>query len=123
MSYAIMIFGGLIAVLGLVLVAIPARVLAYAEKFADRKSLYFVAIAFRLLLGVLLVAYAANSRFPLILAILGWLTIAGALFVVVIGRARLGRLIRWGIGHARPWALPAGILAVFLGGFLIYAVI
>jgi hypothetical protein len=80
------------------------------------------AVAVRLLLGSALIIAAPASRFPLIFQILGWVAIAAAVVLALMGRDRLRRFVSW---FERISPLMMRVWLVFglaFGGFLIYGV-
>lgn len=123
MNYIVLLFGTLIALGGAVLLVRPDTISRLIAKHADSMGLHLSAIIARVILGVVLIIAAPESRFPVTLQVLGWLSIAAALVLGVIGRARLQSLIQWALGLTPRFKRPAGILAVFFGGFLVYAVL
>jgi len=118
----IQLIGFAIVLIGIAVLIWPGTVFDYAREHAWQPWLRFLAIAIRLAIGILLVLYAGQSRYPLVLAIIGWLSIAAALVLALIGRERVARFIEWAIAFARPWARVAGVGALALGAFLVYAV-
>lgn len=123
MNYFILLFGALIALSGAVLLIRPDTIFGVLRRYADSIGLRLFAIIVRITLGVVLVIGASASRFPVVLQILGWLSISAALVLVVIGRVRFQNLIKWSLGLAPAFTGLAGLLAVLFGGFLIYAVL
>ncbi len=122
MNYIILLFGTLIAFGGVALLIKPDIIFSIFTKHVNSIGLHLFAIIIRFVLGVVLVIGASESRFPLILQILGWLSVSVALVLGVIGRARFQSLIKWAINLAPAFRSLAGIFAVLFGGFLVYAV-
>ena len=83
--------------------------------------MYAAAIGVRAVLGLVLIQQAMNSKFPLVIEILGWISLAAAVILAVLGRRRFTRLMLWIIGKARPFAPVGGAFAVLFGAFLVYA--
>ncbi len=81
-----------------------------------------LAVCIRLVVGVALIAAAPMSRQPTVLAIVGWLAIAGAVFVLAAGKERVSRMIgwvlRWPPVVMRAWSL----IGVAFGIFLVWSV-
>lgn len=80
----------------------------------------YIAVLARVLLGVSLILAARDSKFPMTLEILGWLTLVAAVVLLFVGRDRLSALIAW-FEHCsnsliRLWM----VFGVVFGGFLIY---
>lgn len=123
MNYIILVFGTLIAFGGVALLIKPYIIFSVFTKHANSIGLHLFAIIVRVVLGVVLVIGASESRFPVILQVLGWLSISAALVLGVIGRTRFRNLIRWATKLALPFRSLTGIFSILFGGFLVYAVL
>jgi hypothetical protein len=121
MTYLIIFFGVLFFVFGIISMIKPAVILGFIEPNTDKAWIYFSAIIVRLLLGLLLIQVADVSRFPLVTAILGWLLLAAALFILLLGRPRFKRLIDRMMELFKPYFRLAGVFAAAFGAFLVYA--
>jgi hypothetical protein len=121
MSNLIILFGALTLLAGLAILASPDIVFGPLRRYADRVSIQVTAVAVRLVLGVLLIDQANLSRFPAVIAILGWLSLAAALAIAVMGRSNFKRLMAWAFRLSRKFGRAAGIFAVSFGAFLVYA--
>jgi hypothetical protein len=66
---------------------------------------------------------AAASRYPTAILILGWVSIAAATVLGVMGRPNFRRLMAWALGLAPSFGRIGGLAAILFGGFLIHAVI
>ena len=76
----------------------------------------------RLLTGFLLLAVAAESRHPEVMAGLGWLTVLAGLLLFVIPPDTMARIVAW-YAKLSAWQLRAMVpLALAYGGFIVYAV-
>lgn len=84
---------------------------------------HVLAVVSRLILGVALVAYAAESKHPLVLEALGWISLTAAIVLGVMGRSRFKVLVTWVLGFTSPLARMGGLLGILFGGFLIYVVV
>lgn len=123
MKFAIVLFGLLIAGIGLAMTTTPQVVIDGLKKQVDRPALRIIAVGARLLLGGVLIVYAPHSNYPLTLHILGWLSLIAALGLLIIGASRFRRLIEWGIGVAQSYARLVGVIVVAFGAFLVHAVL
>ena len=123
MTLIIIIFGLLTSVAGILILINPETVFAPLRNNVEKPWLHVTAIAVRLILGVLLILYADVSRFPLIILIIGYLSIAAAGVFSIIGRQRFIRLMRWAFSFLQPWGRVGGLFAALFGGFLVYAFI
>ncbi|NNC76526.1 MAG: hypothetical protein HKN77_01105 [Woeseiaceae bacterium] len=122
MKYLILLFGGLITFAGLAITVSPQPVLSLLDRYKQHVALYVLAVGVRLLLGAILIVYAPQSAFPLVLRIIGIVSIAAALGILLIGPGRLQRLIDYLLAKAGTIIRPAGVIGILLGAFLIYAV-
>ena len=121
MLMVIYLFALLIFIAGLILLAIPALILDFMDKYADNLGLYIGAIVGRLGIGVVLLYMADLSRFPITMTIIGWVAIAAAVFFVGIGKSRFVKMIKWIMKPLRHWARALSILVILFSGFLLYA--
>jgi hypothetical protein len=119
----IILFGLLTCVAGVIIIYNPEIIFGVIRDNLDKVGLQVVAIILRLVLGILLIEYAPVSRFPLIIEILGWLSIAAALTFMLIGRANFLRLMNWALTLLKPYGRIGGIFAAGFGAFLFYAFI
>jgi hypothetical protein len=117
----IIVLGVFICLAGLYLLIRPAQFIDQIAALGDRIWVYAAAIGVRAVLGLILVQQAMNSKFPLIIEILGWISLAAAVILAALGHGRFTRLMFWIIGKARPIAPVGGLFAVLFGVFLVYA--
>ena len=121
MIWFVIAFGALIAVTGITLLSQPGPVIKILRRNSENIALQYVAIGLRLLLGILLIMFSEGSKFPLVIAVFGWLSLVAAIGLAVIGRDKFIRLMRWALSLADAWGRVAGAAAALLGIFLIYA--
>ena len=123
MTAIIMLFGLMTCLAGVIIIYKPEIIFGVIRDNLDKPGLQVVAVTLRLVLGILLIEYASVSRFPLIIEILGWLSIAAALTFMLIGRTNFLRLMNWAISLLKPYGRVGGIFAAAFGAFLFYAFI
>ncbi len=123
MSYVILLFGILILLSAAVILVKPDIIFGLIRSNSESLGLHVLAVVVRLILGIALITYAAESKYPVALQVIGWLSVTAATVLGVIGRSRFKGLIRWALSIAPSFARFAGFLAILLGGFLIYAVV
>ena len=123
MTNIILLFAFLTFIAGIIILFDPEIVFGVIRDNLDKVGLQVIAVALRLVLGILLVEYASVSRFPLIIEVLGWLSIAVAVTFMLIGRANFLRLMNWALSLLKPYGRIGGIFAAGFGAFLIYAFI
>lgn len=121
MQWIIIVFGALTALTGLVILVRPALVFGPLERNADRIGLHVLAVIIRLIIGVLLIQQAGNSGFPMVIEILGWLSLAAATAMALMGRSNFKRLMSWAFSLLKPYGRLGGIFATAFGAFLVYA--
>jgi len=119
----ILLFALLIFIAGIIILFDPEIILGVIRDNLDKPGLQVVAVALRLVLGILLIEYAPVSRFPLTIEVLGWLSIAAALTFMLVGRANFLRLMNWALSLLNPYGRIGGIFAAGFGAFLFYAFI
>lgn len=123
MPALIIAFGALTAVAGIVIVISPGTVFGLLAKYSAELGLHVLAVIVRLVLGALLVYLAGASKYPTVIAVIGWLSIIAAAVIAALGRNNFKRLMSWALTVVRPLARLGGILAVCFGSFLVYAFI
>lgn len=121
MSLVVIIFGVLTLIAGAVIVVNPEVIFGYLKVQVDKPELQVLAVMVRLVLGALLIYLSDVSRFPLVILVLGWLSIIAAVSFAVIGRDNFKRLMSWALSFQKPYGRVGGFIAVCFGGFLVYA--
>lgn len=121
MSQLIILFGALTLLAGTVIVLNPEVIFGYLRRNLEKLVIHILAVAVRLILGILLILQSDLSRYPLLIELLGWLSIIAALSLAVMGRRNFLRLMSWALNVLKPYGRVGGIFAVVFGGFLIYA--
>ena len=117
---AVIGIGAIISLVCLTGVMLPAQLLRAVRAAWQYRAALFVAVMVRFLVGVLLVMAAPHSRFPLAFEILGWLAIAAALLIPVIGRERIGRLLDWWSRRSHSGIRLWSLAGLAFGCFLVY---
>ncbi len=121
MAVLIIIFGALTLLAGIVIVINPEIIFGFLRKKLDKLELHVLAVVVRLVLGVLLIYQSNVSKFPLIIEIIGWLSIVAAIFLGVMGRRNFKRLLSWALSLVKTFGRVGGVLAAAFGSFLVYA--
>jgi len=123
MQTTIILLGVFVLGMGVLLLVQPRQILDWLVDRTETAWLFTGAILVRLVLGAALISHAPLSRFPLALEVLGWMAVAAALVLLLMGRGRFSRFVRWAFGLAGSLVRIAGVVAVLFGAFLIYAVV
>ncbi|MGF1758780.1 hypothetical protein L4D76_12715 [Photobacterium sagamiensis] len=121
MTVLIVLFGALILFAGIVIVINPEVIFGFLRNHLDKLILHILAVVVRLVLGVLLIHQSSVSKFPFVIEIIGWLSIAAAIIFAVIGRCHFKRLMSWALSLVKPIGRIGGVIAGAFGAFLIYA--
>ena len=121
MVILIIIFGALTLLAGLIIIINPDIIFGLLSKNSEKLQMQILAILVRLVLGVLLIYQSGVSKYPLVIEIIGWLSIVAAFFFTVIGRNNFKRLISWALSLEKPFGRVGGFVAVCFGTFLVYA--
>lgn len=121
MNVFIKFLGVLLIISGLSLLFKPELLFDWLANNSDKTSIYVAAISARLIIGVLFVTFAAKSKFPTIIKVLGYLLIAVASLLFFMGHENFNEFIGSFIEFAKPYGLLIGLVVVFFGGFLVYA--
>jgi hypothetical protein len=122
MSAIVGVLGVVIAGLGILGIVRPGDLVRFVSVAWRSPSGLYLAIAVRLILGIVLIAAASSSRFPDALRILGALSIITAVLVPILGSERVRAFVEWWAGRPSGFIRAWATLAVAFGAFLVYAV-
>ena len=118
MNIAIAAFGLFVFAMGMLGLLQPAGLMSVVERPWRTPLGLYMAVMFRLALGILLLAGAAYTRFPRTVGGLGVLSLLAAVAIPFIGYARLRRFVEWWLdrspGFIRAWSAVACVFGVFL---------
>jgi hypothetical protein len=119
----VMAFGALVCALSMWGIYAPRDLIGLVKRVMERTSGIYIAIIVRLVLGAALIVTAADSRFPRVFSVFGWVAIIAAVGLAIIGRERISRFAGWfdrfSPGFVRLWLL----LGLAFGGILIYGLL
>jgi hypothetical protein len=121
MTILIIILGALTLLAGILIVINAETIFGFLRNNLDKVELHILAVVVRIVLGVLLIYQSSISKFPLVIEIIGWLSIVAAIFLAVMGRRNFKRLMSWALSLAKSIGRVGGVIAVAFGAFLIYA--
>lgn len=121
MTQLIILFGALTVLAGMVIVINPEVIFGYLRCNLEKPVIHVLAVAVRLILGVILILQSNLSKYPLVIELLGWLSIIAAFSLAVMGRRNFLRLMSWALNVLQPYGRAGGVIASAFGGFLIYA--
>lgn len=116
----VVLCGALIVAIGAWGFARPTALLDLASRLKAPGMLWGVA-ALRLTIGIVLVISASGTRWPVFIESLGWIALVSGVITPFFGGERLGRMIDWWTarppGLIRAWC----VLALALGGAIVFA--
>ena len=121
MKLIVKIFGLLILFAGISLLIKPEIIIGWLEGNTTNTSLYIIAIVARFLLGILFIAAARESKYPVVMKVFGYLFLIAAIIFVFIGHENFQGFMSSVIPVAKPFAPLSGILSIAFGVFLMYA--
>lgn len=122
MKILVSIFGGLICLAGVVLLVFPARFREFMNKWTGRPRFLF-AIIVRIVFGAILLAEAPNLRFPLVMQIIGGISIAAAIGILLIGQERIDRFVAWWMRMSDNVLRAWSVAVLAFGAFLVYVTV
>ena len=123
MNYIIILFATATIVAGIVIMINPETIFGLLRRKLESLSLHILAVVVRVILGVALIIFAAESRYPTAILILGWISIVAASVLGIMGRTNFKRLMSWALSVAPYFGRIGGLLAILFGVFLIHAVV
>ena len=111
-----------IAGMGVVVIFAPARARDLTRLLADKTGMW-VATAIRAVLGLGLLAAAAESKMPIYLRILGLVILLVAIATPLLGLDRHRRMIDWWLARDQKIEMVCGVAAFVIGLGLIYLIL
>ena len=121
MKLIVKLFGLLMLLTGISLLINPEIIIGWIEENMENTSLYIFAIVVRLVLGILFIAAAKESKYPGVIKFLGYLFIMAAIIFIFIGHESFQDFLSSLIPDIKPYAHLSGLFVMAFGGFLIYA--
>ena len=119
MTILIAIFGALIAFFGALGILSPAKFRGLFKQWPSRGR-FWSAVVIRLLVGALFLWLAEELRYPLVMKILGGISIVAAVGILLMGRESLDRLVNWWLGRGDGLLRLGALLAMLFGVFLVH---
>ena len=123
MKMIILLFGLAIIGAGVLMLWKPPVMVNFLRRHAGSSYLHLLAIVVRLVLGIVLTGYADQSRFPMLLNVLGVLSIAAAIVIAVLPGQKFEQLVRWAVERFEGYIRPASVVVIVFGLVLMIAVI
>lgn len=122
MKLFIMLFAALVILMASALIFRPEKLTQYLLRHAGETWVQVMAVGIRVAIGIVLILYAAQSRFPLTLEIIGWIAIAAGVALALMPPAKFRQMIHWAFERFGKYTRVAAVAALLFGVFLVYAV-
>jgi uncharacterized protein YjeT (DUF2065 family) len=119
MKPIIVIFGALICLAGLVILIAPEKFKSVMNNWTGQPR-FLLAVIVRVVIGAILLAEAANLKFPFAMKIIGGISIVAAIGILLIGQDRLDRFIAYWMRLSDKVLRIWSVFALAFGAFLIY---
>lgn len=119
MNLLIALFGALIMAAGVAGLFSPGQFRRLLTSWPVRGR-YIAAIVIRLGFGFLVIWIAEDLRYPLVMKILGGISIAAAIGILIMGRERLDRMVDWWLALGDGVLRIGMLFALLFGVFLVY---
>jgi hypothetical protein len=123
MQISIILLGLLITVMGAVLMLSPARLTQFMLGHSGDPWFHILAAAVRIVLGVILILYADETRFSTALTVLGWIALLAGVTIALTPPSRFQKMVAWAFDRFGRYLRIAALGAVVFGLFLVYAVV
>lgn len=117
-----LLIGLAILVLGVLGVIVPDAILLIGRRAATPVGLYIAGLV-RVAIGLVLLAVAPASRYPIALRVLGALIFLAGLVTPLFGVDRARAFVEWWTEQGRAMMRLWGFVAAALGFFIAFAVI
>ena len=108
-------FGLLLLAVGVIGVFNPKAVIARLQAMTPNVRMG-IAVGVRLLMGVLFLLAAGDTRHPTVITVLGWIALVAALLLPLFGTRRLDAMVAWWFER------PQGLLRFQFSAALAFAV-
>ncbi len=119
--YSIALFGLIMVIVSLVMVAKPDMWRRFIISFCRMRYMHPLEILIRLGFGLLFLRYAEDSKFPLIIRIMGYVLLAAGVGLIFLPPSYHRRFGIWAAEKLSRFFRPAGLVSFAFGVFLIYA--
>lgn len=119
LASVVFLIGTVIVGIGAAILISPAQLRHTLHWFLERKNLYIVA-AIRIIVGVLFILAAPETRLPLFIQVLGVLFVLAGVAILLLGTERIDRMAEWWLARRDNVLRMGALLAVALGGVIVW---
>ena len=121
MTGIILAFGVFITALGVIGVLRPGELIRFVETIWRSQGGIYLVVALRLGLGAVLIAAAPDTRYPLAIRVLGFVSLLSGVAAALMGRRRIESMLDWWTQRSPALIRIWSVAAVAFGAFLSYA--
>ncbi len=121
MKLFIILLGILLMVSGIYWLINPEIVAGLIEGNLEKSSLYLAAIIGRLVIGILFLISANESKFPITIKVLGSMALIAAIVFIFIGHEGFTDFISSIMSIFKSYGRIGGLVCLIFGSFIIYA--
>lgn len=120
MVLVLQIFGAFIALMGLMGLFAPAKLVGVVAALFDGMAGLWIAAGMRLVIGILMVLTASQSRFPFAFWLIGLIAIVAAVVGLLMGKDRVRKFVMWWVEKPAAFTRLWSIIAIVFGVFIYY---
>ena len=119
----VLVFGVVICLVSVWGIFVPQKLMKWVTETMDKNWGLYLAVIVRVVLGSALILAAPGSLYPLVFLVLGWIAIAAAAAIALMGKERLHKLVNWCLERFSATAIRLWLLfGIAFGGMLIYGI-
>ena len=120
MAIVVTLLGILITAAGVLIAGAPKHLIGWISSL-DPGIRFWAAIFVRVAIGVAFLLAAPSCRLPVVVQVVGILSLIAAVAILLIGRRGLDSLLAWWLGRSQSFLRTWSIVAIGFGALLIYA--
>ncbi len=117
MSIFVLVIGTVILLFGLAFLIAPSIIKHWFNRIPVW-NLFYTPSILRIIIGVLFLLAAKDTRLPRFVTAMGVFSILAGLTIPILGRERIKAFARWGVERSntvlRLWALVASVIGIVL---------
>ncbi len=119
MNWLVALGGLIVMVMSVLAMLAPQSFVAVISRWTAVR--FSVTIGIRLLLGIVFLIGASQTRFPAFISIVGIIIIAVAFVLFFLGRTKVDAMIQWWLRRTSTFMRLWALVGVILGALILYA--